>query len=124
MVQKYNVNDLKHEELASKRTNEKLALSAVISSSFNFKELFVVHEILPPGRKDSSPHSHNKKEEMLFILEGKPILHLGNESIELAPGDYIGLPPSTEPHYLENLSAYPVKFLKICSNPKDDAVNY
>lgn len=119
-----NISTLEHRELIAKGSGEKLSLSAVLSSIDNFKDIFVTHEILLPGRKDSSPHYHYKKEEMIFVLYGSPTLYIGDKKVELNVGDFIGIAPSQEPHYLENATNSEARFLKICSNPKDDKVNY
>jgi uncharacterized cupin superfamily protein len=108
-----NVKNLEHTELTSKITGEKFSLSAVISSIYNFKDLFIDHEILLPGRKSSSPHLHTKKEEMIFVLTGKPTVYVGNRSMQLNPGDFIGFKPATDAHYLENLTNSEVHILMI-----------
>lgn len=123
-IKKYNINNFHHTELASKFQDKKLSLSAVLSEQFNFKNIFITHEILSPGRQDSVPHFHSKKEELLFILEGNPTLHVGDQIFELVAGDFIGLQPCAELHYVENMTENIVKFLKICSNPQDDVVTY
>jgi len=119
-----NTRDLKHKELTSKTTGEKFSLSAVISSIYNFKDFFIDHEILLPGRKSSSPHFHTKKEEMIFVLVGKPTVYIGNRSAQLNPGDFIGFEPATDAHYLENLTDSEVHLLMISSNNTGDEVNY
>jgi uncharacterized cupin superfamily protein len=119
-----NIKRLVHEQLTVNSTAEKLSLSIVLSSIFGFRNIFVVHEVLKPGCRDSLPHSHSKKEEMIFILEGQPTLHIGDQTRELVPGDFVGLQPNTELHYLENLTETSASFLKICSNPMDDKINF
>jgi len=119
-----NINELQHQELKAKSSGEKLSFSALISPTFGFKDLFIHHEILPPGRKSSSPHSHTKKEEMAFIITGNPTVHIGNDSHKLKPGDLIGFKPLTEAHYFENLTTTEVELIIISSNPFDDVINY
>lgn len=120
-----NIKNLKHKELTSKNTGEKFSLSAVISSIYSFKDFFIDHEILPPGRKSSSPHFHTKKEEMVFVLAGKPTVYIGNRSAQLNPGDFIGFKPAIyDAHYLENLTDSEVHILMISSNNSEDEINY
>jgi uncharacterized cupin superfamily protein len=65
------------------------------------------------------------REEMIFVLEGNPIAHIGAESHHLKPGDFIGFPPGKEnAHFVENPSGEPVKLLVIASNPPEDQVIY
>jgi uncharacterized cupin superfamily protein len=119
-----NIAELSHQELISKSCGEKYSCSAVLSAIFGLADIFVTHEILAPGKKDSAPHYHTRKEEMIFVLTGNPTIYIDAESIQLSPGDFIGIKPTTELHYLENLTSSDVTLLKICSNPKDDVTNF
>jgi uncharacterized cupin superfamily protein len=120
-----NIADLNHRELQSSKTGEKFSLSAALSDSFGFKDVFIHHEIIPPGRRSSSPHAHTHREEMIFVLEGAPVAHVGSESYQLKPGDYLGFPPGREnTHVVENPTSEPVKLLVIASNPAEDEVLY
>jgi uncharacterized cupin superfamily protein len=95
----FNIRNLEHKQMSSKKTGEHFFLSAVISSIYNFKDLFISHEILLPGNKSSRSHAHSHKEEMVFVLVGKPTIYLGSNSGQLNPGDFFGFVPATEPHY-------------------------
>lgn len=119
-----NIKNLKHTELTSKTTGEKFSLSAILSSIYNFKDFFIAHEILLPGRKSSSPHFHTKKEEMIFVLSGRPTAYIGNKSSQLNPGDFIGFKLAIDTHYLENLTDSEVHFLIISSNHSGDEIIY
>jgi uncharacterized cupin superfamily protein len=120
-----NLNTLMHEELVSPKTEELYSQSAVLTELLGFKDIFVHHEILPPGRKTSSPHRHTRQEEMVIVLNGSPACHVGDQTIQLKPGDFIGFQPdSSELHTIENLTNEAVQLLVICSNPKDDYVIY
>lgn len=61
--------------------------------------------------KSSSLHFHTKKEEMIFVLVGKPTVHIGNMSAQLNPRDFIGFKPGTDAYYLENLTDSEVHLL-------------
>lgn len=119
-----NIKNIEHRDLKSKTTGEQFSQSAVLSSLFDLKDLFVHHEILSPGIKSSSAHSHTKREEMALVLIGNPTIHVGNQSAQLKPGDVIGLKPLSEAYYFENLTDYEVQILMMCSNPSDDMVMY
>jgi uncharacterized cupin superfamily protein len=122
---KYSIADTKHDELTSTQSGEKFSLSAVLSSTFGFKDVFVHHEIIPPGRRSSSPHAHTHREEMVYVLSGSPEVFLGGEVKTLAPGDFIGFRPGAENiHCVTNNTKEDIRLLVIASNPKDDAVIY
>lgn len=123
-IEIFNINTLPHTELTSKATGEKFSLSAIISGIYSFNDIFVTHEIIPVGRKSSSPHSHSQKEEIIIVLFGNPTVYLGEDKAQLNPGDFIGFKPSTDMHYLENNTDTEVQILVISSNPQNDVINY
>jgi len=120
----YNIDAIVHRELTSTASGERFSLSAVISAIYNFKDLFVTHDIILPGRKSSSPHCHSQKEEMIVVLAGNPTLFLGNQRQQLKAGDFIGLEPCKQMHYLQNHTSDEVQILTISSNPHGDIINY
>src|SRR3990167_4892173 len=121
-----SLNSLPHHELVSSKTGESYSKSAVLTELFGFQDIFVHHEILQPGRKSSALHHHTLHEEMVIVLNGSPICHLGDQKIQMKSGDVIGFKPSsTESHCIENRSDNEVvHLLVICSNPKDDRTVY
>lgn len=119
-----NLNNLSHQELASPNTGETYSKSAVLTDFFDFRDIFVHHEILLPGRRTSAPHHHTLREEMVIVLNGSPICYSGKQKLQIKSGDVIGFKPDTEPHYIENLTDEVVHLLVICSNPKDDCTVY
>lgn len=118
-----NLNRLSHKELVSK-AQEKLGLSAVLTDGGAFKDLFVHHEIIPPTRKSSSPHKHSHKEELLIVLSGEVRAHFGEKYLDLSKDDYIAFEANGDFHFVENLSGKDAHCLVICSNPKNDRVEY
>lgn len=120
-----NINQLERRELSSKSTGEQFSLSAILTSIYNFKNIFISSEIIPPGRKNSSPHFHTIKEELAFVIEGNPTVHIGNNSYQLKPGEFVGFPVDLhEGHYFENLTKQPCHILLISSTPVADEIHY
>ncbi len=118
----FNVSDLHHQQLISK-SGEIFSKSAILTELFSYRKIFVHHEILSPGKKASAPHRHTAQEEMIFVLDGFPTAHLGNQAEQLKPGDIIGFKPgSQELHFIENTTNQDVRLLVICSNEEDDQV--
>jgi len=120
-----NLNNLMHQELVSEKTGEIYSKSVVLTELFGFQAIFVHHEILPPGRRTSAPHSHTLREEMIVVLNGSPTCHFGNQTFLMKSGDFIGFKPgSSELHYIENVTNEVVHLLVVCSHPKDDQIIY
>ena len=57
---------------------------------------------IPPGKESFTPHAHAVQEEFIFILEGRGALILGDEQVEVGPGDYVAFPCDGTPHNLRN----------------------
>jgi len=75
---KQSVSELSHVKLQSKKTGEGFPLSAILSDPLGFKDIFVHHEIIPAGRRSSSPHAHSRREEMIYVLSGTVFAHSSN----------------------------------------------
>ena len=117
------VDTVEHRELKSLRTGELYAHSAVISEVIGMKNLFVHHEIIPPGRRASGPHIHFEQEEMIFVLAGSPIARLGEQEVQLKAGAFMGFKPGgSEAHFVENKSAEDVQLLVISPKRHADQV--
>jgi uncharacterized cupin superfamily protein len=115
-----SVDTVAHRELKSLRTGELYSHAAVISELIGMKNLFVHHEIIPPGRRASAPHIHSEQEEMIFVLEGTPIARFGDQAIQLNAGAFMGFKPGgPDAHFVENKSAEDVRLLVI--SPKRNA---
>ncbi|MFL5344949.1 MAG: cupin domain-containing protein [Hyalangium sp.] len=57
---------------------------------------------IPPGKESFIFHLHQSEEEFLYILSGRGIAELGEESVEVGPGDFMGFPTPSVGHHLRN----------------------
>lgn len=58
------------------------------------------------------PHFHPDAEELYYILAGKGVMHIGEETREVETGDVIYIPPATV-HFLQNTSSGQVRFITL-----------
>jgi mannose-6-phosphate isomerase-like protein (cupin superfamily) len=65
--------------------------------------------IIPPGR--AGMHSH-VYDEVVYVIEGEGVLHLGGEDTSIGSGSCIHLPPLVE-HCLENVGANEMRVLGV-----------
>jgi quercetin dioxygenase-like cupin family protein len=72
---------------------------------------------IPPGR--APMHSH-RYDEVIYVIEGEGVLHLGGQKTPLAPGSCIHLPPLEE-HCLENAGSTPMRVLGVFHPSGDPA---
>jgi mannose-6-phosphate isomerase-like protein (cupin superfamily) len=73
--------------------------------------------VIPPGRAGLHSHTYD---EVVYILEGEGVLHLGGEETPLRPGTCIHLPP-LELHSLENTGPTPMRVLGVFHPSGDPA---
>ncbi len=77
---------------------------------------------LPPGAS-TTPHHHERTEEIYYILEGQGLMRIGPDSHTVSVGDAIAIPPG-HVHQITNSGDVVLKFLCCCSPPyeHDDTV--
>jgi len=68
---------------------------------------------LPPGCS-TAPHHHVRTEEIYYVLEGRGLMQLGDETQPVAAGDAIAIPPGAI-HRITNTGAVVLKFLCCCA---------
>jgi len=58
---------------------------------------------VPPGKESFVYHAHARDEEWLYILSGRGQAEIGDDRIEVGPGDFMGFPaPGGPAHHLLN----------------------
>jgi mannose-6-phosphate isomerase-like protein (cupin superfamily) len=65
--------------------------------------------LIPPGRAPSHQHTYN---EVVHVLAGTGVVHLGSVGTPLEPGTSVYLPPG-QPHCLENTGTTPLMVLGV-----------
>ena len=73
--------------------------------------------VIPPGRAPLHSHTYD---EVVYVVEGEGVLHLGGADTPLAPGSCIHLPPLVM-HCLENVGATPMRVLGVFHPSGDPA---
>ena len=71
----------------------------------------IAHAILKAG-ESSLPHRLKTSIEIYYILEGKGVMHIDDESEEVQPGQVIYIPANSK-QSIENTGKYELKFLAI-----------
>ena len=61
-----------------------------------------IHLVTISQGKDSTTHHYHGDEEFIYIVSGGGIAHIGEESFEVGPGDFMGFPAPSEAHSLHN----------------------
>ena len=57
---------------------------------------------IEPGIETTEFHFHHQEEEFIYILSGRGIAEIGDEQVEVEPGDFMGFAAPSLPHCLKN----------------------
>lgn len=95
-------------------SDEILPRRAAISEAVGLQTLGVAVCVVEPGHRSSWPHAHEKEEEFVFILEGRPDVWIDGNLHALNPGDCVGFPAGTGiAHSILNNTESSVRFLVV-----------
>jgi len=73
-----------------------------LSERTGMSRVVVTMARLPPGRDSFAYHRHLATEEFVFILSGRGLAEVGDQSFEVGAGDFLGFPAGSEGHNLKN----------------------
>lgn len=91
---------------------------------FELKNFGVNLTFLEPGSESSLLHKHSRQDELVYILEGEPVLITETSQIRLKPGMFAGFRSGGEAHHLINRTSEVVVLLEIGDRLPGDEVNY
>jgi uncharacterized cupin superfamily protein len=57
---------------------------------------------IPPGKESFAYHTHEADEEFVYILSGRGRAEIGEETVEVGPGDFMGFATPSVAHHLIN----------------------
>ncbi len=55
-----------------------------------------------PGKETTEFHFHHQEEEFMYIISGRGIAEIGDEKVEVRPGDFLGFSAPSLPHTMTN----------------------
>ena len=77
-----------------------------------------------PGDETTEFHVHRRAEEFLYVLSGHGVADLGDESIEVGAGDFMGFATGGLPHAMRNSSEEDLIYLVGGERVDADVVDY
>lgn len=96
----------------------------ILGDAFGLKNYGVNFTSLEPGAISALHHQHTRQDEMIFILEGNGIVHVGEEHHSIQKGMVMGFPAGGPAHHLENTGDQTLIFLEIGDRHPEDEVFY
>ena len=97
--------------------DREIVRKGVERAGFRGDDVLMVMNWLEPGM-DLNPHSH-PFEQVVYIVQGRVIFYVGDESIEAGPGSLIRIPPDVV-HYGEPVGDEPAMNLDIFAPIRED----
>ncbi len=92
---------------------------------FGLKNFGVNLTRLAPGAVSALRHAHSKQDELVYIVEGRPVLVTDAGETELGPGMCAGFRAgSGNAHHLVNRTAENVLFIEVGDRTAGDSVVY
>ncbi len=77
-----------------------------------------------PGHESTQFHTHHNDEEFVYILSGTGTAELGDETIEIGPGDFMGFKQKSIPHNMINTGTEDLVYLMGGSRSDIDVCDY
>jgi mannose-6-phosphate isomerase-like protein (cupin superfamily) len=79
------------------------------------KDVSLAEALVEPGR-DTELHTHQRSQEIYYILEGEGEMRLGDETFKVKKYDAILIPPGM-PHSVKNDGKSVLRMLCVCAPP-------
>ena len=86
-------------------------------AGFRGDDVLLVMNWLEPGM-DVNPHSH-PFEQVVYIVQGRVVFHVGEDTMEAGPGSIIRIPPDVV-HYAEPIGDEPALNLDVFAPIRED----
>ncbi len=91
---------------------------------FGLKNFGVNLTRIAPGGETALMHSHSRQDELVYVLEGEPVLVTESGETPLAPGMCAGFPAGGSAHHIVNRSGKDAVILEIGDRPEGDEGRY
>jgi uncharacterized cupin superfamily protein len=79
---------------------------------------------LEQGRDSTQHHFHDADEEFIYVVSGRGLAHIGDETFEIGAGDFMGFPAPSPAHSMSNPHAEDLVYLVGGERNAVDAVHY
>lgn len=73
-----------------------------LGDAVGFEHLGVHLVRVEPGHDSTQYHVHQAEEEFIYILSGRGLAEIGDETVEVGPGDFMGFAAGGLAHSLSN----------------------
>lgn len=101
-------------------------LDGPIGASIGARQLGCSLSVVPPGKRAWPFHCHHVNEELVFVIEGRGTLRIGDEEHPIRKGDVIAFPAggSATAHQIVNSSQEELRYLSVSTMIPADVIEY
>ena len=110
LVHQHNPNAVRH--------------TTCLTDPLGFTDLGVHLVHLRPGDLSSEHHFHEEDEEFVYLLSGRAVALIGDQELEVGPGDFMAFPKGSPPHHMHNRGSEDVVYLVGGTRSPIDICNY
>lgn len=79
---------------------------------------------VPPGKESFVFHRHHVEEEFAFVLSGRGLVDIGEETFDLGAGDFVGFPAGTHAHHIRNAGPEELVYLSGGQNERLEIADF
>ncbi len=79
---------------------------------------------IPPGKESFVFHRHHQEEEFAYVLSGRGVAEVGDDSFEIGPGDFLGFPAGGPAHHIRNPHAEDLVYLSGGENREIEVADF
>ena len=106
----------RYQEIHPYRTKDGSIIRELFHPNIHGNKLQSLAEATVPVGVETLLHKHHKSEELYHIIEGEGSMVLGDEKINVIPGDTVCILPGVA-HKIQNTGEVTLKILCCCSPP-------
>ena len=77
-----------------------------------------------PGHCSTELHHHLFAEECVYVLAGRGVAHIGDDTLAIGPGDFIGYPANRIAHAMQATGNEPLTCLVFGQRLPQDVIDY
>jgi len=99
-------------------------LTRTLSDRVGLQRLGVHIVTLAPGRESTQFHFHDADEEFIYVLSGRGVAEIGDDTFEIGAGDFMGFTAPSAPHTLTNPYDVDLVYLMAGERNPNDVVHY
>ncbi|MCC7079216.1 MAG: cupin domain-containing protein [Burkholderiales bacterium] len=101
-----------------------IRMTRSLSDACGLRQLGVHLVRVEPGRESTEYHTHSHDEEWIYILSGRASAQIGERTLEVKAGDFMGFVAGSEPHTMKNESSEDLVYLVGGTRHGYDVVDY